>query len=70
MLGELSRGAGDATQLRLPGPLHWLLLVALLAFLTRCIWDTGMRSWLQAGLGPTAARGERPGHVHAWPGHT
>lgn len=70
MLGELSLAAGDATRFRLPGAVHWLLLLSLFAFVTRGIWDNGMRGWLQVGLGSTAAPGERAGHAHAWPGHT
>jgi hypothetical protein len=68
MLGDAGLGAGYASSM--PGPVHWLLLLSLLALVARRIWDTGMRSWLQAGLGPTAARAKRAGHVHAWPGHT
>jgi hypothetical protein len=70
MLGDPSIGAGDATRTQLPGYVQWLLLVSLLGFVARSIWTTGMRSWLQAGLAPTAARGARAGHSHAWTGPT
>jgi hypothetical protein len=70
LLVDLSRGGSGDTRSGLPGPVHWLLLAALLALLGLGTWTTGVRNWLQAGLAPRAAHGQRAGHAHAWPGHT
>ncbi|MEY4549267.1 MAG: hypothetical protein RL685_5462 [Pseudomonadota bacterium] len=49
--------------------LSWLSLAALLAFVVRRIWQTGVRTWLVTSLGTSLWPHGGPGHEHASPRH-
>lgn len=80
----LLAGAALAAPARLPllssfhvGPavalasvLSWLSLAALLGFVGRNIWQTGVREWLVTSLASSLWPGSSHGHEHASPGRS
>lgn len=49
--------------------LSWISLAALLIFIGRSIWQTGVRTWLVTSLGSSLWPGGSHRHEHASPGH-